>query len=37
MIWGRFLHETRQQQVAPALIAATALASDMTVVTHNLR
>jgi len=39
MIWGRLLHETRKQQIGPRdlLIAATALAFGMTVVTHNLR
>lgn len=39
MTWGRLLHETRKQQVGARdlLIAATALANGMTVVTHNLR
>jgi tRNA(fMet)-specific endonuclease VapC len=39
MTWGRLLHETRKQQVGPRdlLIAATAMALGMTVVTHNLR
>lgn len=39
LIWGRLLHETRRQPIGPRdlLIAATALASGMTVVTHNLR
>jgi tRNA(fMet)-specific endonuclease VapC len=39
MTWGRLLHETRKQQIGPRdlLIAATAIASGMTVVTHNLR
>lgn len=39
MTWGRLLHETRKQQIGPRdlLIAATALASSMTVVTHNVR
>ena len=39
MTWGRLLHETRKQELGPRdlLIAATALAYDMTVVTHNLR
>jgi tRNA(fMet)-specific endonuclease VapC len=38
MIWGRLLHETHGQ-VGPRdlLIAATALANAMTVVTHNVR
>ena len=37
MIWGRLLHETRRQQSGPRdlLIAATALAYGMTVITHN--
>jgi len=39
MIWGRLLHETRKQQIGPRdlLIAATALADGMVVVTHNTR
>jgi tRNA(fMet)-specific endonuclease VapC len=39
MTWGRLLHETRKQQIGPRdlLIAATALACGMTVVTHNTR
>ena len=39
MTWGRLLHETRKQQIGPRdlLIAATALAYGMTVVTHNTR
>jgi tRNA(fMet)-specific endonuclease VapC len=39
MTWGRLLHETRKQQVGPRdlLIAATAMAFGMTVVTHDLR
>lgn len=39
MTWGRLLHETRKQQIGPRdlLIAATAMAFGMTVVTHNLR
>lgn len=39
MTWGRLLHETRSRQIGPRdlLIAATAMAFGMTVVTHNLR
>ena len=39
LVWGRLLHETRKQQIGPRdlLIAATALANGMTVVTHNTR
>ncbi len=39
MTWGRLLHETRKQQIGPRdlLIASTALAYGMTVVTHNTR
>ena len=39
MTWGRLLHETRKQPIGPRdlLIAATALANGMTVVTHNVR
>ena len=38
-VWGRLLHETRKQPIGPRdlLIAATALADGMVVVTHNLR
>lgn len=39
MTWGRLLYETRKQQIGPRdlLIAATALAYGMAVVTHNTR
>lgn len=38
-IWGQLLHITRKQPVGPRdlLIAATALADGMTVVTHNVK
>jgi tRNA(fMet)-specific endonuclease VapC len=39
MLWGRLLHETRRQPIGPRdlLLAATALAAGMTMVTHNVR
>lgn len=39
MIWGRLLHETRIQPIGPRdlLLAATALAAGMVLVTHNTR
>ena len=39
VIWGQLLHTTRKQPVGPRdlLIAATALADGMTVVTHNVK
>jgi tRNA(fMet)-specific endonuclease VapC len=39
VIWGRLLHTTRKQPIGPRdlLIAATALADGMTVVTHNVK
>jgi tRNA(fMet)-specific endonuclease VapC len=38
VIWGQLLHTTRKQPIGPRdlLIAATALADGMTVVTHNV-
>ena len=39
VLWGQLLHSTRKQPIGPRdlLIAATALADGMTVVTHNVR